>query len=33
MNRLEIKISELTSQLSDANMYKDMYERAQRDND
>ena len=33
MNRLEIRISELTSQLSDANMYKDMYERSQRDND
>ena len=31
MNRLEIRISELTSQLSDANMYKDMYERSQRD--
>ena len=33
MNRLEIRISELTSQLSDANMYKDMYERSQRDAD
>ena len=33
MNRLEIRISELTSQLSDANMYKDMYERSQRDID
>ena len=33
MNHLEMRISELTSQLSDANMYKDMYERSQRDID
>ena len=32
MNRLEIKISELDSQLSDARMYKDMYEQSQREN-
>ena len=31
MQKLEIKISELTSQLSNASMYKEMYERSQKD--
>ena len=31
VSRLELRISELTSELSEAAMYKEMYERAQRE--